>query len=111
MCVVIGKITPEHKVRKKAYTVVVKCNEEEKVVLSAECKDCAASQGKSRLFYYPYRYKSLHTTLQCFLFCLHRFLTNAFASSIHSITVMMTFVFIISSNAIFTLTFISPIYE
>ncbi|GBO35029.1 hypothetical protein AVEN_74722-1 [Araneus ventricosus] len=37
MCTVKGRITPEHRVRKKAYSVVLVCNESEDVILSVKC--------------------------------------------------------------------------
>ncbi|GBL87998.1 hypothetical protein AVEN_133670-1 [Araneus ventricosus] len=42
LCTVKGRIMPEHRVRKKAHSVVLVCNESEDVILSVKC---AASQG------------------------------------------------------------------
>lgn len=48
-CIVQCKITPEHKIHKKAYTVVAVVDEETYNIVSCECKDCAASSGMYRL--------------------------------------------------------------
>lgn len=45
MCIVKAKITPEHKIHKKAYTVEVHINEQEEIVLSSVCTDCTAASG------------------------------------------------------------------
>ncbi|XP_046397613.1 uncharacterized protein LOC124164364 [Ischnura elegans] len=45
MCIVKGRICPEHRVRNTAYAVEILINEEEEKITSASCKDCIASQG------------------------------------------------------------------
>lgn len=45
MCIVRARVTPEHRVSSKAYTVTVTVNEDSNVLASAECLDCAASSG------------------------------------------------------------------
>lgn len=45
ICTVKAKITPEHKVQKKGYGCVLKCNERNEQILIAECEDCAAQKG------------------------------------------------------------------
>lgn len=45
-CIVKAKITPEHKVSKKAYNVEAIIDEKEEKVVVCICKDCAASEGK-----------------------------------------------------------------
>lgn len=40
-----GKITPEHKIKKKAYAVKVVVDEKEESITSGECLDCVAAQG------------------------------------------------------------------
>ncbi|KAJ8911235.1 hypothetical protein NQ315_012222, partial [Exocentrus adspersus] len=45
ICIVKAKVTPEHSVKKKAYGVVLICNEDEEKVISVQCEDCAASLG------------------------------------------------------------------
>ncbi|KAJ8916480.1 hypothetical protein NQ315_014700 [Exocentrus adspersus] len=45
VCTVKGKITPEHKIRKKAYTVCAQINELNESVTSCICLDCSASAG------------------------------------------------------------------
>ncbi|KAJ8913359.1 hypothetical protein NQ315_008749, partial [Exocentrus adspersus] len=45
ICVVQARICPEHKVRSKAYSVIVETNEEEERVTDIKCNDCAAAAG------------------------------------------------------------------
>lgn len=45
ICLVRGKITPEHSVKKKSYSVVCKCDEKAENVLEVQCEECAASAG------------------------------------------------------------------
>ncbi|KAF5272420.1 hypothetical protein FQA39_LY07888 [Lamprigera yunnana] len=45
ICIVKGKICPEHKVHAKLYAVSVVVDEEEEVVISVQCHDCVASEG------------------------------------------------------------------
>ncbi|CAG9772236.1 unnamed protein product [Ceutorhynchus assimilis] len=45
VCFVLGRITPEHKVRDKGYFVEAVIDMKEDKVVSCECKDCAASEG------------------------------------------------------------------
>ncbi|XP_046382223.1 uncharacterized protein LOC124154049 [Ischnura elegans] len=45
-CYVMGKITPEHKIRDKPYSVSAVIDEEEGSVEEVSCHDCAASAGK-----------------------------------------------------------------
>ncbi|KAJ8914230.1 hypothetical protein NQ315_003594 [Exocentrus adspersus] len=45
ICVVQARICPEHKVRSKAYSVIVETNEEEERVSDLKCNDFAAAAG------------------------------------------------------------------
>lgn len=45
LCTVKCKICPEHKVRSKPYSATMVVDEENGVIVSAECHDCAASEG------------------------------------------------------------------
>lgn len=45
ICHVKGKVTPEHKVRSKMYSVMASLDEEEEKIVSVKCNDCAASEG------------------------------------------------------------------
>lgn len=45
MCNIKARITPEHKIHKKAYNVDAVINEQEEKVVSCECTDCSASEG------------------------------------------------------------------
>lgn len=45
ICTVKARITPEHNVRQKCYSVTAVCNEEEQIIISAQCEDCAAHLG------------------------------------------------------------------
>ncbi|XP_026741056.1 uncharacterized protein LOC113503360 [Trichoplusia ni] len=45
ICIVKARITPEHNVRQKCYTVTATCNEAEETVMSVLCEDCAAHKG------------------------------------------------------------------
>ncbi|KAJ8910529.1 hypothetical protein NQ315_013492 [Exocentrus adspersus] len=45
VCVVKGRITPEHRVHKKNYNVIMKVEEQEEKVLLCKCLDCSASAG------------------------------------------------------------------
>lgn len=45
LCTVKCKICLEHKVRRKPYSATMVVDEENGVIVSAECHDCAASQG------------------------------------------------------------------
>lgn len=61
-CLVKAKITPEHRISKKAYNVEAIIDEKEEKVYSCICKDCAASEGK------PTRC-SITLIILIFLFC------------------------------------------
>lgn len=45
VCFIKGRVTPEHRVRTKMYSVVASINEAEETILDVKCEDCAASQG------------------------------------------------------------------
>ncbi|XP_074029434.1 uncharacterized protein [Leptinotarsa decemlineata] len=45
ICVVKARITPEHNVKQKCYSVTAVCDEAEQRIVSAECEDCAAHSG------------------------------------------------------------------
>ncbi|KAF5281934.1 hypothetical protein FQR65_LT14460 [Abscondita terminalis] len=45
MCIVEGKICPEHKVRKQNYEVSLTINEKEQTIVNGTCNGCAASLG------------------------------------------------------------------
>lgn len=45
ICVVKGKICPEHKVRSKAYSVTLEVDEGEDKIIDIKCHDCAAAAG------------------------------------------------------------------
>ncbi|KAG5887786.1 hypothetical protein JTB14_024001 [Gonioctena quinquepunctata] len=45
ICVVKARITPEHNVKQKCYSVTAVCDEAEQTIISAECEDCAAHLG------------------------------------------------------------------
>lgn len=44
-CFVKGRVTPEHRVRCKMYTVMAVINETEETIIEVKCEDCAASEG------------------------------------------------------------------
>ncbi|XP_071576230.1 uncharacterized protein [Temnothorax nylanderi] len=45
ICTVKAKVCPEHRVRNKAYSVIVIVDEENESIINVECQDCAASSG------------------------------------------------------------------
>lgn len=45
LCTVKCRVTPEHRVRTKPYTVYAIINENEEKIVEAKCEDCAASLG------------------------------------------------------------------
>lgn len=45
ICTVKGRITPEHKIHKKAYNVSVQINEKDETILECKCLDCSAALG------------------------------------------------------------------
>ncbi|XP_075986122.1 uncharacterized protein LOC142983144 [Anticarsia gemmatalis] len=45
ICTVKARITPEHSVRQKCYSVTLVCDEAQEIVLSVQCEDCAAHKG------------------------------------------------------------------
>lgn len=45
ICIMKGRICPEHRVRQKDYTVILIVDEGEEKVQRIECLDCAASEG------------------------------------------------------------------
>lgn len=45
MCIVKAKITPEHRVREKAYLGILTDDEAEGVITSVQCENCAAHLG------------------------------------------------------------------
>ncbi|XP_043484808.1 uncharacterized protein LOC122512804 [Leptopilina heterotoma] len=45
LCTVKGRICPEHRVRQKAYQVLMEVDEEEEKIKTLKCLDCAASEG------------------------------------------------------------------
>ncbi|CAG5056720.1 unnamed protein product [Parnassius apollo] len=45
VCTVKAKITPEHRIKKKAYSCTFTCDEKEETVLNVDCHDCAAQKG------------------------------------------------------------------
>lgn len=45
VCFIKGRVTPEHRVRTKMYSVVARINEADETILEVTCEDCAASQG------------------------------------------------------------------
>lgn len=49
-CTVEAKICREHRIRNKNYTVRVVIKEEDNIVMSAVCNDCAASLGMSVIY-------------------------------------------------------------
>jgi hypothetical protein len=49
MCEVLGRITPEHRVRTKPYTVTAKIDESEESFISVVCDDCPASEGMHQI--------------------------------------------------------------
>lgn len=49
-CTVTAKVTPEHRVKNKAYSVTLVLDENEEVIESVECQDCAASRGNKNGF-------------------------------------------------------------
>lgn len=51
ICTVKGKITPEHKVRAKPYSISCTIDEENEEITYAECDDCPASQGNYSLYF------------------------------------------------------------
>ncbi|XP_030747767.1 uncharacterized protein LOC115876204 [Sitophilus oryzae] len=48
ICTIKCKISPEHRVRSKDYTVIMEVNEDSEKILKAECQDCAASEGRCK---------------------------------------------------------------
>lgn len=46
LCTVKGKVTPEHNIKKKQYSVTCNIDEALEKVLEVQCHDCAASLGK-----------------------------------------------------------------
>lgn len=46
ICTVNARVTPEHNVQKKTYSVDLQINENEENILSVQCNDCAASLGE-----------------------------------------------------------------
>lgn len=46
ICTVKVRITPEHSVRQKCYSVTLVCDEAQETVLSVQCEDCAAHKGR-----------------------------------------------------------------
>lgn len=45
VCFVQGRVTPEHRVRSKMYSVLATIDEEQELITSVKCNDCAASEG------------------------------------------------------------------
>lgn len=45
LCEITARITPEHRVTTKPYSVVAVINESEEDILDVKCQDCTASQG------------------------------------------------------------------
>lgn len=45
LCMVKCKICPEHRVHSKSYSVTMIVDEEESIIVSVKCHDCAASEG------------------------------------------------------------------
>lgn len=45
VCTVKAKITPEHKIKSKAYCCTFTCDEKEETILNVDCHDCAAQKG------------------------------------------------------------------
>lgn len=45
VCTVKAKITPEHRIKSKAYCCTFTCDETEETVLNVQCHDCAAQKG------------------------------------------------------------------
>lgn len=45
ICIVKAKVTPEHRVRSKAYNVTIKIHEGKMIIENVECHDCAAALG------------------------------------------------------------------
>ncbi|CAG5020930.1 unnamed protein product [Parnassius apollo] len=45
VCTVKAKITPEHRIKSKAYSCTFTCDEKEETVLNVDCHDCAAQKG------------------------------------------------------------------
>lgn len=55
ICYVKARITPEHRVKSKPYSVLCIIQEEDEEILKAVCEDCAACQGEfffSFLFFF-----------------------------------------------------------
>jgi hypothetical protein len=46
LCYVKAKITPEHRVNAKPYSVLCIINEKDSEIIKAVCEDCAACQGR-----------------------------------------------------------------
>lgn len=46
ICHVKARITPEHRVKAKPYSVYCIINEDEEEIIKAICEDCAACQGE-----------------------------------------------------------------
>ncbi|XP_018576962.1 uncharacterized protein LOC108915421 [Anoplophora glabripennis] len=45
ICTVKGRVVPEHRVHQQAYSVTARFDEENDVIISCQCENCAASQG------------------------------------------------------------------
>lgn len=45
-CTVKARITPEHNVRRKAYSVILVVDEARETINSVQCNDCTAHLGK-----------------------------------------------------------------
>jgi len=46
ICTVKAKVCPEHRVRNKAYSVILTVDEKIESIINVECHDCAASSGR-----------------------------------------------------------------
>ena len=46
-CTIRGRICPEHLVKQKDYTVILKIDEKNDKIKSLECLDCAAAAGST----------------------------------------------------------------
>lgn len=49
VCVIKGKICPEHKMRKKKYSVLMIVNEKTEKIQDVTCEDCPAALGKIQI--------------------------------------------------------------
>lgn len=45
VCTVKAKVTPEHRIKSRAYCCTFTCDEKEETVLNVDCHDCAAQKG------------------------------------------------------------------